>query len=155
MRKQRRLRSVSAIRGGNSVYDRVPFRRMSIEIPEALWARLKQVGLDTQTPISRLLCDAAQEKHGKATEAEVVALYRAMGGMPEPVAPTPKHLPNNFLGSFSVDTSAPVPTHVSTLVTTPVHTQKTKHSTVENEQDQSVKTGLKKSANILKQPKKT
>ena len=151
MRKQRRLRSVSAIRGGNSVYDRVPFRRMSIEIPEALWARLKQVGLDTQTPVSRLLCDAAQEKHGKATEDEVVALYHSMAGMPEAVAPTPKHLPDNFLGSFSVDTSAPVPTHVQT----PVNTKKTKHSAVENEQDQSVKTGLKKSANILKQPKKT
>jgi hypothetical protein len=40
-------------------------------------------------------------------------------------------------------------------VSTPVNTKKTKHSAVENEQDQSVKTGLKKSANILKQPKKT
>ncbi len=49
-------------------------RRASIVMPEALWAKLKQISLDGRTTINDVIVSAMTEKYGTATESEIKKL---------------------------------------------------------------------------------
>lgn len=116
MRQTRKIRSIRSLRGAETIAKRVPFRRISVELPEALWAKLKLVAVETGIPLSRLLCEAAEQRYGLATEAEIVSIYAQMDGLlPEPPKPEPPKpavaVAPQFTGfsAFSVDTSYSAP----------------------------------------------
>lgn len=110
LRKQRKLKQAVVLRGGNAVQSRVPYRRISVELPEPLWARLKNVGLKQQTAIGNLIIKACRDAFGDATEAEILALYNEMAGIANvEQTPDPEVAPNEARTEVRPKVAAPSP----------------------------------------------
>ena len=78
---KKRLKFSGALRGPTAVQSRVPSRRLSIEMSERVWGRLKSVGMESGLAINKLVEDACIKVYGKATESELVLLYQGMAGI--------------------------------------------------------------------------
>lgn len=79
MAKKRACKSAS-LRGPTAFQSRIMIRRVSVDLSEAVWGRLKCVGVQSQLPINRLIEEACLKVYGKSSESELVALYRAIAG---------------------------------------------------------------------------
>lgn len=142
VRKQRRLKSAPVLRGSNAIQARVPFRRISVELPEPVWARLKNVGLKQQTALGNLIIKACIAAYGDAPESEIIALYNEMAGIaqveqtPDPTAKPqtardelrPKPVVNPFevytatvMATQSAEPPAPLPASNKRLPVTKAH----------------------------------
>jgi hypothetical protein len=78
---KKRLKFSGALRGPTANQNRVPTRRLSIELSERVWGRLKSVGMESQSAINKLVEEACIKVYGKATESELVLLYQGMAGI--------------------------------------------------------------------------
>lgn len=90
MAKRRAFKSIKALRGPTAVQARVPTCRLSIEMSERVWGRLKSVGMESGSAVNKLVKDACIKVYGKATESELVLLYQGMAGIRDIEFETPK-----------------------------------------------------------------
>ena len=86
-KKPRAFRSNDMMRGPTAIQRRTPIRRISIELSEGTWSRLKRRAFETSVPMNQLLEQASIAMFGIDSEAEIVQMYNAMAGIetePEP-----------------------------------------------------------------------
>ena len=83
-KKPRAFRNNDMMRGPTTFQRRTPVRRISIEISEGTWSRLKRRALETSIPMNQLLEQASAAMFGVDSEAEICQMYAAMSGELEP-----------------------------------------------------------------------
>ena len=116
---KKRLKFSGALRGPTANQNRVPTRRLSIQLSERVWGRLKSVGMESQLAINKLVEDACIKVYGKATESELVLLYQGMAGIRDvdyeaPSSPKRTELPHvteiapNLYASYVIEAATSV-----------------------------------------------
>ena len=83
-KKPRAFRNNDMLRGPTTFQRRTPIRRISIEISEGTWSRLKRRAFETSIPMNQLLEQASAAMFGVDSEAEICQMYAAMSGESEP-----------------------------------------------------------------------